>query len=253
MFYEEYPPGDGLRQYIASYWKFVAPPGDYPPIQHTAPPDGCVSLLLYTNPIYHLRQSILLGPSIGVVQSTLLPGSVYVGARFMPGAFSCFFDYPSESLRDRHILLGNEAHFSDIFDRLDADFENLDSIGKVLLQFKNGEPDVEVGKAVRLLVESEGNLRIAEIIRQAFIGERQLQRRFRQEVGLSMKEFARVRRMRAAMVRLVLHRQTTLDASLNSGYYDQAHFLHDFQSFARMKPSELENYLRQIEHGAIHW
>ncbi|MBK7873823.1 MAG: hypothetical protein IPJ74_25760 [Saprospiraceae bacterium] len=67
-----------------------------------------------------------------------------------------------------------------------------------------------------------------------------------------MKEFARVRRMRTAIIQMVLHQHQSLELSLNGGYYDQAHFLHDFQAFANMKPGDLQVYLRQIEHGDIH-
>ncbi|MDX1940246.1 MAG: DUF6597 domain-containing transcriptional factor [Saprospiraceae bacterium] len=253
MLYREYLPDVALRDVIACYWKFIAPSDIEAPFEHTAPPDGCVSLLFYHNPILHLQQLLLIEPSVGVLKTMIMPGSIYVGVRFLPGALVCFFDIDAASLRDHGQVLPGDYSLKLLFRDLNADFEDFKQLDSLLLQMKKSIPDPEVQKAVQMIWSSQGQIKIKDILRQAFVSERPLQKRFRKAVGLSMKEFARVCRMRTAMVQMVLHQHQSLELSLNGGYYDQAHFLHDFQAFAHMKPGDLQAYLQQIEHGDIHW
>jgi AraC-like DNA-binding protein len=57
-------------------------------------------------------------------------------------------------------------------------------------------------------------------------------------VGLAPKVFCRVRRFQRVL--RMLHKTTQVDwadVALECGYYDQAHFIHDFQSFCGLTPS----------------
>jgi AraC-like DNA-binding protein len=62
---------------------------------------------------------------------------------------------------------------------------------------------------------------------------------FRREVGLTPKVFCRVRRFQRVL-RMVHEKSQVdwLDVALGCGYYDQAHFIHDFQAFAGLTPSD---------------
>jgi AraC-like DNA-binding protein len=61
---------------------------------------------------------------------------------------------------------------------------------------------------------------------------------FRQQVGLTPKAFCRVRRFQQALT--TVHGARSVDwaqVALDCGYYDQPHFIHDFQSFSGITPS----------------
>jgi AraC-like DNA-binding protein len=61
---------------------------------------------------------------------------------------------------------------------------------------------------------------------------------FRQQVGLTPKSFCRVRRFQRVLN--TVHGRGQVDwaqVALDGGYYDQAHFIHDFQSFSGLTPS----------------
>jgi AraC-like DNA-binding protein len=61
---------------------------------------------------------------------------------------------------------------------------------------------------------------------------------FRRQVGLPPKVFCRVRRFQNVLQ--MVHQRTEIDwvrVALECGYYDQAHFIHDFQSFSGLTPS----------------
>jgi len=66
---------------------------------------------------------------------------------------------------------------------------------------------------------------------------------FRADVGLTPKKFCRVKRFQAAL-KLIASQQFTqwVDVALACGYYDQSHFINDFQHFAGILPT---SYLPQ--------
>lgn len=70
------------------------------------------------------------------------------------------------------------------------------------------------------------------------ISERQLERRFRDHIGISAKKYMRTMRFQRALQRLDGDMLSPLtDMALDLGYYDQAHFNRDFRAFAGMSPS----------------
>jgi AraC-like DNA-binding protein len=66
---------------------------------------------------------------------------------------------------------------------------------------------------------------------------------FRNVVGLTPKLFCRVQRLRQVLYLLDGKKHADwIDVALTCGYFDQAHFIHDFRSFAGCTPGE---YLEQ--------
>ena len=62
--------------------------------------------------------------------------------------------------------------------------------------------------------------------------------RFKIEVGLTPKRYCRVRRFQQAL--MLSNRGRNVDwtrVSMDCGYFDQAHFIHDFRSFAGITPT----------------
>jgi AraC-like DNA-binding protein len=62
--------------------------------------------------------------------------------------------------------------------------------------------------------------------------------RFKIEVGLTPKRYCRIRRFQHALA--LSHRGRHVDwtrVALDCGYFDQAHFIHDFRSFAGLTPT----------------
>ena len=57
-------------------------------------------------------------------------------------------------------------------------------------------------------------------------------------MGLTPKSFSRVQRFQRVLRKV--HRLPSIDwadVALECGYYDQAHFIHDFQSFSGFTPT----------------
>jgi AraC-like DNA-binding protein len=71
------------------------------------------------------------------------------------------------------------------------------------------------------------------------ISVRQLERQFRDQVGMAPKTLARIARFEAAKARLLEAPATSLTAlAYELGYADQAHFSRDFRAISSVSPSE---------------
>lgn len=78
---------------------------------------------------------------------------------------------------------------------------------------------------------------VAGVMERIGLSQRRFIEIFRDQVGLTPKAFCRVRRFQRVLARV--HRRKAVDwaqVALDGGYYDQAHFIHDFQDFAGMTP-----------------
>jgi transcriptional regulator GlxA family with amidase domain len=104
----------------------------------------------------------------------------------------------------------------------------------------NRHEDVLVDRALRLIDRDASELKIADLASAIGTSTRELGRRFENAVGVSPKKFSRVTRFVRALHRLRECRQETLTyVAVASGYYDQAHFIHEFREFAGITPGEL--------------
>jgi AraC-like DNA-binding protein len=98
----------------------------------------------------------------------------------------------------------------------------------------------DVAWAWRRLSETEGRLPIADITNELGCSRRHLTTRFRAQIGLPPKAFARILRFERAVRRLRSEGGGKLaEIAHDCGYYDQSHFNRDFRDFAGLTPTEL--------------
>jgi len=111
------------------------------------------------------------------------------------------------------------------------------------------EPTAAVRAATRL-VETRGLGTVAELADGVGLSVRQLERQFREQVGMSPKSLARLTRFEAAQRRIYEGRQLSFTRLAHDlGYADQAHFTREFRAFAEQSPggvqAEVKEFLRR--------
>jgi AraC-like DNA-binding protein len=95
------------------------------------------------------------------------------------------------------------------------------------------------------IIDTAGHVPIGSLSTGLGWSRRRLAARFKEDIGLAPKVFARVMRFHRAVERLKARQLPRLsDVALDCGYYDQAHFDRDFRVFAGVTPTELVRTLR---------
>lgn len=94
-------------------------------------------------------------------------------------------------------------------------------------------------KAVGLILQNQGNIKVENLVKTCHVTERTLHRNFTEQVGFSPKEYARIIRFRSVMQYILQNPQTAwADLACQFGYTDQSHLIKDFQFFARASPEQ---------------
>jgi AraC-like DNA-binding protein len=79
---------------------------------------------------------------------------------------------------------------------------------------------------------------VAEVTGAIGMSQRRFLERFRNEVGMAPKLFARLQRFQSVVQRVHDLREVDwADIAASCGYFDQAHFIHDFRAFSGFTPT----------------
>jgi AraC-like DNA-binding protein len=257
MLYLTHLPKPPLNQFVELFWFYDG----FAPRAHKKErlmPDGSVELVINLNEdetrIYdrenlekcdRLPGSVLCGPhSSFFVIDTAEQDSV-MGIHFKPGGAFPFFKLPADELHNLHVSLedlwGQEAEL--LRERLleapmpETKFQILE---ECLLE-RTVKP-MERHRAVNCALALFRNIHtapvMADVSDQIGISSRRLIQLFSNEVGLTPKLFCRVRRFQQVLQ--TIRTGTEFDwaeIAADCGYYDQAHFIHDFKAFSGINPT----------------
>lgn len=94
----------------------------------------------------------------------------------------------------------------------------------------------------KILVQN-GNVSISELSSLFHYSEKHIQRLFTQYIGTSPKVFSRIVRVNYALRLLQLQSMHFADIAMQTGFFDQPHFIHDFKSICNLTPQE---YMRNM-------
>src|SRR5262249_39065483 len=92
--------------------------------------------------------------------------------------------------------------------------------------------------AVSQILSSGGVIETSELAFRMGLSTRQLQRKFKTEVGIGPKLLARIQRFQRVFWALESSRNW-VHVAFQCGYYDQAHLIRDFRDFSGAAPAAL--------------
>jgi transcriptional regulator GlxA family with amidase domain len=96
-----------------------------------------------------------------------------------------------------------------------------------------------VRTTIDALLATNGSARIKTILKEDLSKRRQLERKFKKQIGISPKQLGKVIRLQSAL-KILLNRKTEslTNIAYESEYYDQAHFIKDFKEFTGTNPNK---------------
>jgi AraC-like DNA-binding protein len=262
-----------LSNFVELFWFYDG----YPPGPHKKErlmPDGSIELVINLKQdearIYdrenldkyaRLPGAVLCGPhSSFFVIDTAQQDSV-IGVHFKPGGAFSFFKMPAGELHNLHVSLedlwGHQAGL--LRERLleaQTPRKKLQLFEECLLKqaFRPLERHPAVDCALGLFRNIHTAPAIAELADHIGISSRRFIQLFANEVGLTPKLFARVRRFQQVLRKIRNGMDFSwADIAASCGYFDQAHFIHDFKEFSGINPT---TYVAQktdhLNHVPIH-
>lgn len=95
-----------------------------------------------------------------------------------------------------------------------------------------------VKSTIDALINTNGGSSIHTILKTDLSKRRQLERKFRKQVGISPKRLGKVLRLQSALKMMLNEVENLTDIAYESDYFDQAHFIKDFKEFIGVSPKE---------------
>jgi AraC-like DNA-binding protein len=168
-----------------------------------------------------------------------------MGVRFHPGGAFPFLGPPPSELHGRHVSL------EDLWGSAAADLRiqvleaaTPEARFRVLENglLARGRRTLDMHPAIRFALRrfhaAPGAATVAQVTDSIGISPRRFVQVFREQVGLNPKLYCRVRRFHRVLSTVAAGGPVEwTGVALDAGYFDQAHFIHDFRSFSGINPS----------------
>jgi AraC-like DNA-binding protein len=246
-------PAPDLAAYVRHYWILLGGASGGP--AHPVFPDGCGEIVFNLGSLTHEREPsgrLAVQPRAMLVgQMTrpldMVPGGDLriVGIKLAPWGAAAIVGEASSALRDRTIALSDvdPALLARSGERLEECRDD-DQVRAVLDRALRARLEVGGGERLDRLASFArswcGNSRgsVDALARNAGCSARTLERRFDRFVGISPKEFSRIRRFQRAL-RLAREQPMLYWSTIaaRAGYSDQSHLVRDFRQFAGRAPT----------------
>ncbi|MEJ7643113.1 MAG: helix-turn-helix domain-containing protein [Chryseolinea sp.] len=254
MNYQTFPPHRDLDSVVKCYWTLEADAEENPQRQRIVP-DGCIEMafILGDNIKRYIEgDKFILQPRAMILGQTIEPfyieptGCVNsFAARFYPYGFAAFVTTPIKSLANKETpleLLFGERGAKELENKIikaTSTPRRIEIIEDFLLnKFSIGATIAGVVKStVDTMLSTKGSQPIGAILKEDLTKRRQLERKFRKQIGISPKQLGKVIRLQAALKMLINCESENLTRiAYDSEYYDQAHFIKDFKEFTGTTP-----------------
>jgi len=169
----------------------------------------------------------------------------FIAVRFHPWGAHQFLPVPMLDVADRATPadeVWRRPDVREIEERIGTaatDAERVNALQAFLLRHLEKHRRPDVSGLVRTLWRAPPPVRIDRVAESLGVGQRRLERTFETSLGMTPKHLTRLARFLRACRRLRDEPDARLTGvAYDAGFYDQAHFIHEFRAFAGMTPGE---------------
>jgi AraC-like DNA-binding protein len=242
-----HPPAE-LRKLVECYW--IARNPDPAPVLQKIIPDGFPELIFHFGDPYRIQ----LADTWEQQANNLLAGQItkffflensgtsdILGIKLNPAAVTQLFDINMSALCDRVVPLDEVGHpwllnVHRIIREAGDHEMRIQLFNQQLINFQSIKNN-PLERAIEAIQQSRGAISVSALCQQCGFSERQAERYFKRYIGLPPKFFARVIRFSHIFQVAREKKLSWSEVGLESGFYDQAHFIKDFKAFSGEDPS----------------
>lgn len=200
-----------------------------------------------------LRGSVISGAHTGFTVIDTDCQRLMIGINFRPGGAFPFFNLPASELCDTSVSLDTlwGANAGDLREQL-LEAATTEERFHILERFLLAHSTLAWHPAAAFALKEFQNAdqqpcsqpqRVADVIERSGLSSRRFIQVFSDQVGMTPKLFCRVRRFQEALHQIRGEQPVEwATIALQCGYFDQAHFIHDFRAFSGLNPT---TYLAQ--------
>ena len=237
--YQEFIPKQ-LEEYIMCIWSMKSNKKIEEPITNVILPDGCIDIVIN----FKTGEIVFSAMSKDTKFMTIQDDIDFMGIRFRPGVFHLLYEVDSFEVMDRktryqrletfplHRILelktySERIHFLEIFLNCIVEDKKIDPFISFINQTKN-MTDVKY---------------VSELSKKLGYSEKQANRIFIKRCGYSLKTYLNIIRLHNSLHALIYQDNDLTSIAIESGYYDQSHFIKDLEKYCGVSPTELiESY-----------
>ena len=244
MKYIETKPYKKLEPFIHSYWELKGEDSDKQ--WERIFPDACAGLVMNVGNTcltdngsvsMEFGKTYVVGAMTSFKDSFIDSSTHLLGVCFKPATFTNFYNYAVQNELTDNTL----------------EFEKLNSfnIDKILTNRTNylnqyfsdrvKTKENQLQSILSYIHYSNGKLSIAELSKRNHISVRQLERKFKSQIGISPKEYSNIIRFQNALkiIKNSSENRSLLDIAFECGYYDHSHLTNEIKRNTGLSPSLL--------------
>jgi AraC-like DNA-binding protein len=256
MRYEEFPAPPALAPFVRCAWLFEASAADAMAAPQRIVPDGRCELVVHQGDPFEesgidgkrrIQPRVLFAGQLSRPLWLHATGRAHViGVRFQHAGARRFLGMPVVNATDRRLDLESPCPLPPL--------RSVDDVVRFVASRieMNADDDPPVARCVAWLEREKGRVTIEDLVDASTLGRRQLERRFRDAVGLSPRLFANVLRLRSVFDALEANPAAGwTDAALVAGYFDQSHLIRDFRRFVGCTPAQFVASAQGLEKALV--
>lgn len=255
--YTEIPPCEALSPYVCCYWGTTE-------INTTIKsdvlkrdliiPDTCMDIIININYTENSINNLFCGiqdiPFTSLYENKKAENSTFA-IRFFPWAVILFADDNMRGILNT--TTDTTFYFGTLKKELEERIQQIHNIQKrieiaeqlLMKRMNKNRENTTVMNAIYEIVHSKGNATIKQICDYACISNRQLERLFKENIGMSPKKFEDLVRYQILWKDIIYNKTYNIqDAVYRYGFSDQAHLINTFKKYHTMTPSEARQYAK---------
>jgi AraC-like DNA-binding protein len=251
-------PAPPLNAFVQSIWFCQSPPA--PHALERVLPNGAAQLIVNLKEDQTRVYRPELGFTCQAASGTVLSGlqshycvidtaetECVLGVAFRPGGTVPFFRVPAHEIRDASIPLeflwgARAGRLREQLLAAPSPHRKLDAMERALAEVcRPAGPHAAVAFALDTFHQRPGQSSISDVTGRIGLSPKRFIERFKAAVGVPPKHYCRILRFQRALAGVAQGRAADWTRiAVDCGYFDQAHFIHDFRAFAGITPTGYE-------------
>lgn len=238
--------GSGILN-LRLYHILITTNNENSPISEKILPDGCVDIILNLgedcktdNGRFDIKngETCLVGTMRHFKITELKAETKLLGVRFKPAAFSAFYKFTSLHEATDSTIAFEKKRSPDLGQVITGSF---DYLNQFFIEKLVPHPTPMLMQVIADIKKHKGTISVFELANRHFTTVRQLERHFKQHIGISPKEFINIIRFQFvhAAIREKSSEKSLLKIAFDHGYYDHAHLANAIKRYTGDTPTEL--------------